>query len=606
MPGIFGFFKLDSDNSRTGLADAMASAMMNGRKLKVERHIDDGRGLCVGRAALGFVNPGNQPVEDRTHRYKLVFHGELYNNPGPLADPEYVLDLFIQKGEQCVSTLSGIFSFVIYDSATGELRLFSDKFGLLPLYFSVSARGITFAAEIKSVLRDDTIEKRLDYRSFGDFLHFGQILGQKTLLANIQLLPAASILTYSSATGKHAIKPYWYLGDLFPEERTAPSRDSLEEVVSSLIGAIRSRSGQLDQLGLSLSGGLDSRGILAGLQQDAQHIRTYTLGLPGCADQRLAQRMAKVAGTRHEFVPLEHEYTEHFYSLAERMVLLSDGMYLPHEATEVLALDYFKRADFTILLRGHGGEIAKAALAYPVMVTPRILSSNNGNVLDHIYEATNLVRRDIDLRNLLSPSFYACVNESARESLKESCGVMPRGLTPADVCLFYYINEHIRRQVVGSLDIFRTQIEIRMPYVDEDFIKVLLRLPLNLRNRGEVHYSLVKRCMPQLMKIPDANTGAPLDAGSLRLWVTDKFNSVMKRLSVTGFRHYTEFQKWHREGFRDSSEKIIFCPRTAERDMYNMDFLRTVFDQHTSGRKNYGHLLGTIVGMELWFRLFID
>ena len=73
-----------------------------------------------------------------------------------------------------------------------------------------------------------------------------------------------------------------------------------------------------------------------------------------------------------------------------------------------------------------------------------------------------------------------------------------------------------------------------------------------------------------------------------------------------GFRHYTEFQKWHREGFRKSSKDIIFSDQARQRDIYNVDYLEDVFEQHVTGAKDYGHLLGTMVGLELWFRRFVD
>jgi asparagine synthase (glutamine-hydrolysing) len=148
--------------------------------------------------------------------------------------------------------------------------------------------------------------------------------------------------------------------------------------------------------------------------------------------------------------------------------------------------------------------------------------------------------------------------------------------------------------------------EIRMPYVDESFIGKLLMLPVEERNRGEIHRKLVDRCMPALTEIPDSNTGAPLNAGPLRLYVTDKFNAVMKRMRIKGFRHYTEFEKWHRDGFHKSSQEIIFSERSMARGLYRMDYLEKIFNDHISGKKNYAHLLGTIVGIELWFRKFVD
>jgi len=112
--------------------------------------------------------------------------------------------------------------------------------------------------------------------------------------------------------------------------------------------------------------------------------------------------------------------------------------------------------------------------------------------------------------------------------------------------------------------------------------------------------------MPSLIKVPNSNTGAPLDAGPLRLFVTDKFNSLMKRLSVPGFRHYTEFNKWYRDVFKEISRRLIFHEKTRSRNLYDMDFLKEVFDIHMAGSKNYGRLLGTVVGIELWFRSFVD
>jgi asparagine synthase (glutamine-hydrolysing) len=289
------------------------------------------------------------------------------------------------------------------------------------------------------------------------------------------------------------------------------------------------------------------------------------------------------------------------------MIWLSDGMYHPHESTEMVALDYFKRAPFKILLRGHGGEMAKAALAYPVMVKPEVYKLNRGDqVLDYIFNVTNLVLRDIDPVGLFTPDCYLHMKGAARQSLIESCASVSEKLAPADVCLFYYINEHIRRQVVASLEIFRSQIEVRMPYVDEAFLKLLLQLEPQKRNTGEIHFELIKRCMPELIKVPNSNTGAALDANRFQLFILDKFHSVMKRLSIFGFRHYTEFQDWYRKSYKFTVEKMLFSQMITENRIFNDDYLRSIFIQHTSGNKNYAHLLGTAIGLKMSFDIYVN
>lgn len=560
----------------------------------------------MGRVSLGILNAADQPVTNEEKNCFLIFHGELYGT-AVQNDPEYVLKQYIEKGDACISNLNGIFHFAVYDRRTEQIKLFSDKFGLQPLYYALSSDGIIFAAQVKAILKDEKFGKTPDYESFADFLHYGQILGQKTLFKNIKLLAPASVLTFNLENSEVSLKKYRHLEQLFLTKNTDDYNTSAKDVIPFLLDSILKRSANKDILGLSLSGGLDSRGILAGFGENAEGLFTYTLGLPGCADQKLSEKMSRVAKTRHEFIELDQNYLQDFETMAMEMIRLSDGMYHPHESTEMLALEYFKRAEFKILLRGHGGEIAKAALAYPVMATPEVFSCNDGEaVLNHIFNITNLVIRDIEVKKLFTPFFADVMQSSPMRSLRESCGSVSEILAPPDVCIYYYINEHIRRQVIASLDIFRTQIEIRMPYTDEAYIGKLLKLPVAARNRGEFHAEFIKKCMPELIKIPDSNTGAPLDAGQLRLFVTDKFNSLMKRLSVKGFRHYTEFQKWHRDSFRENTRKIIFSEQAASRNFYDMDTLKSIFDLHISGAKDYGHLLGTIVGLELWFRIFVD
>jgi len=606
MPGIFGLYKKDSPEQANQIMEKMIRSMDPENRLRTDRFSEQKRGLCMGRVSLGILNAADQPVTNQEKNCFLIFHGELYGREGQ-KDPEYVLKQYIEKGDSCASELNGIFHFVVYDRRTEQIKFFSDKFGLQPLYYSLGSDGILFAAEIKAILKDENFDKTTDYESFADFFHYGQILGQKTLFKNIKLLDSASVLTFNLEDFKFSLNKYLLLEKLFVTKNSDGLKTSAEDVIPFLLESILARSANKEILGISLSGGLDSRGILAGMRKNAERLFTYTLGLPGCADQKLSEKMSRVAKTRHKFVELDQNYLQDFETMAREMIRLSDGMCHPHESTEMLALEYFKNAEFKILLRGHGGEIAKAALAYPVMATQQVYSCRDGEaVLNHIFNITNLVIRDIEAKKLFTPFFADVMQVSPIRSLRASCGSVSDILAPPDVCIYYYINEHIRRQVVASLDIFRTRIEIRMPYIDEAYIGKVLKLPVTARNKGEFHVEFIKRCMPELIKISDSNTGAPLDAGPLRLFITDKFNSLMKRLSVKGFRHYTEFQKWHRDSFRENTRKIIFSEQTAARNLYDMDMLKSVFDLHISGAKDYGHLLGTIVGLELWFRIFVD
>lgn len=604
MPGIFGIISpQNQDYVKQGL-EIFENLMNPTGSLNSDRHCTENATLGFGRISLGVFNHYPQPVSN--DNCTIIFHGEL-NHAQPGRDADYILARFQEKGEKCFGELNGIFHFLLFDKNARKIFLVSDKFGLQPLYYTHSAKFFGFAGEAKALSALPFFDKSIDYQSIGDFFHYGQILGNKTLFKNLKLLPPASFLTYELETGTIKIEEYWQLETLFRNVQQKNFSQSMNDAVTALKTSIENRSSLHDSLGLSLSGGLDSRTILAGLQEKSVGISTYTLGLPGCTDQKLAQKMAKIGQTRHEFLELDQRYLNNFEQMTEQMIWLSDGMYHPHESTEILALEYFKRAPFKILLRGHGGEIAKAALAYPVMVHPEMYKIQDKNsALNYIFNITNLGAKDIDLGRLIHPNRVKQIQSAPNESLLDSIGSLWGEIAAPDLCIFYYIREHIRRQVVASLEIFRSTVEIRMPFVEEYFMAALFQLPTNQRKDGELHRQFVAQYMPQLVKVPNSNTGAPLNASALRLFVTDKFHSIMKRFSILGFRHYTEFQKWYRTHFRESLQSILFSSTCAQRGIYEQQYLKEIVDRHISGKANYAHFLGTAAALEIWFRKFAD
>jgi len=605
MPGIVGFYALNIDPEN--LLSQMIRSVFHRDDYKVYKFIDIKEGLGVALVAPDCFSLGNQPFFSEDKKKLIIFDGELYNNPTQDPDAFYVLQSYIQKGESFINDLRGVFNFVIIDLQKKRLQLFSDKFDLKHLYYATIQEGFLFASEIKAILCHSKVSRAINPQAFADFYHFGNILGNKSLFRDIYLLPPASILTYDLAKKSVHITKYWDPCSLFSEKGCYDGNIKDIDLIERFINAVKIRLKNKEKLGISLSGGLDSRTILAALRDEARGMPSYTLGLKGCQDEIFSAQIARISGTKHIFLPIIlHRFKNRIENLVRDIIFYSDGLYLPYECTEKIALDYFKIAPFKILFRGHGGEIAKALFLYPVAITSEVFRLKNYNCIDFLFTKGNLVIRDKNPQSLFTSSFYSLIRGAARISIEESLKYVINFLHPVDIINYFFIFEYLRRQAVASLNIFRTQVEIRLPFMDEDFLNLLLKLPIKRRYTGEIHVKIIKHCMPALIKVPNSNTGAPLDAGKLRLFLTEKFNSLMKRLSLPGFRHYTEFNKWQRRYFKESIEKIIFDKRTLDRDIYRPEGLREVFEAHISGKKNYAHLLGTVVGLELWFREFVD
>src|SRR5262249_42127170 len=158
---------------------------------------------------------------------------------------------------------------------------------------------------------------------------FGFPFGTKTLAAGVSLLPPGSTLVYDWATQAVSVTQVSNIADAFqPWEGTeAEYTEAVREAFTRSVDRVLAGD---HPIGLSLSGGLDSRAILSSVNSARGTLHTYTLGVKGCAVQVIAERLARIAGTRHRFFELDSKYLRDFLPNLERMVSLTDGMYLSH------------------------------------------------------------------------------------------------------------------------------------------------------------------------------------------------------------------------------------------------------------------------------------
>ncbi len=245
--------------------------------------------------------------------------------------------------------------------------------------------------------------------------------------------------------------------------------------------------------GLSLSGGLDTRVMLSALDRlgRSQDLSTFTLGGRGCADEVIANQLSRMARTKHTFVALDDHYLEDLLPTAARMVSLTDGMYVSHGFTEMLALQGFESADSTVLLRGHGGELAKASTAWPLHTDKRIFGmSSTEEFIPYLLGRTTHVSVGDAAREVLTDRWIETLDgASAQRSLEQSLAGVP--LSPPDLCSYLYLKEYHRRVTIPSLEIFRNIADVRMPLADVGFIRSVLQGPARWRDGLGIHQALI-------------------------------------------------------------------------------------------------------------------
>jgi asparagine synthase (glutamine-hydrolysing) len=218
--------------------------------------------------------------------------------------------------------------------------------------------------------------------------------------------------------------------------------------------------------------------------------------------------------------------------------------------------------------------------------------------VSYLLRRLNYVDRQAPLRELFTEDWWAIMEGGARRSLEES--IADVRLAPSDLCSYLYLEEAHRRFTIPSLELFRHLVEVRQPFVDEDFLAVLLRAPPRWRDRTEIHRAIIGTNLPAFLRVRNSNTGAPVNAGPIREKILDMANSLFKRLNLHGYRHYHNFESWMKRRLVDSVEKELLEPDSWTRKIAREDTLRRLIGETRRGVADHGYLLQILLILELW------
>jgi asparagine synthase (glutamine-hydrolysing) len=120
--------------------------------------------VWLGHTRLSIIDlrpEANQPMLNTDESHAIVYNGEVYNFQDlkfkyrleglkTNGDTEVILESFIQRGEDLLKDLNGMFAFAINDVKKNELTLVRDRLGIKPLYYYHDNRVFAFASEIRA------------------------------------------------------------------------------------------------------------------------------------------------------------------------------------------------------------------------------------------------------------------------------------------------------------------------------------------------------------------------------------------------------------------------------------------------------------------------
>jgi len=380
MCGIAGVIDptLDAPRLRSILSSMVETLSHRGPDSSGLR-VQAGMGIGMRRLAVIDLVTGDQPLSDESGRIWVVQNGEVYNfrelrrdleSRGhrftTSSDTEVLVHGWNQWGEALPDHLNGMFAFAVWDEADRRLFLARDHMGVKPLYWARCQEAFLFGSESKALLASNLIDRRIDRVAWGQYLVFEHVPAPRSIWQGVQKLEAGSWLSFHDSVVSGP-RRYWRLG--FEPDRSGSYRDRCGELGEALRKAVRMELMSDVDVGVLLSGGVDSSAVALFTAGASTQPSTFTLGFddPSFDESYWAREVAAHLGATHHqasFAPGD------LAGVADEMLPLMDEPSADSSLLATYALCRFAAEHVKVVLGGDGGDELWAG--YPTYLAHRL------------------------------------------------------------------------------------------------------------------------------------------------------------------------------------------------------------------------------------------
>lgn len=242
--------------------------------------------LANSRLSILDISGGDQPIYNEDGAVCVVYNGEIYNAPelrlelqskghnfSTRSDTEVLVHLYEEEGEAMCKRLNGMFAFALHDAKKQQLLLARDRFGVKPLYYMDRQGELVFGSEIKALRLHPAFDSALSPEGLAVFLGLFYIPDPWTIYRHIQTLPPGHLMVHDRAGLR--IEPYHHLD--YSQKIGITPREAEDEAVRLLEQSVERQLLSDVPVGVLLSGGLDSRAVLAAAARHTPGMTAFTI-----------------------------------------------------------------------------------------------------------------------------------------------------------------------------------------------------------------------------------------------------------------------------------------------------------------------------------------
>ncbi|HEU0119611.1 MAG TPA: asparagine synthase-related protein [Bryobacteraceae bacterium] len=545
------------------------------------------------------------PLTNETGTLSMMFSGEDFSAPGTVAElrraghaidnnPASYLIHQAEEDSSFPASVNGRFHGLLLDRKTQSAVLFNDRYGMHRIYYHQSAEAFYFAAEAKAILAVCPQLREVDLEGLGELVSLGCVLENRSVFKGIQVLPPASAWTFRD---RRLIRRLEYFAPMEWEDQPPLDAEafyqSIREVFSQRVGWY---FGGREKVGVSLTGGLDSRMIMAWRREANRDFSCYSFGgmFRDCQDVSIAREVATRSGRQHQVIPVASEFLSQFPKYAERAVYLTDGCVNVSHSPDLYVNEIAATIAPVRLTGNYGGEVLRRVRAFKPMNT-----------------APGLFTED-----------FLKYKESGDTNFRRAIQGHP---------LSFAVFRQAPWHHYGLLSLERTQVSLRSPFLDNAFVKAVFRAPATVLANNDVSLRLIADGDPALGALPtDRGIVYGKDSAWWRArqkaidftvkaeyaydygmpqWLAkvDRLLSPFRPERMLLGRHkFYHFRYWYRHSLSSYVQDVLLDSKTLSRSFFNRKGLEAMVKGHISGRNNWTLGIHKALSVELMHRTLID
>jgi asparagine synthase (glutamine-hydrolysing) len=631
MCGIAGFFSpndIGGVELKTDILKEMASVLKHRGPDDFGAIFDEGCQVGLVHTRLSILDlskAGHQPMVSLSGRYVISFNGEIYNhnelrkmlpmvNWRGSSDTETICASFEEWGvSTAIKKMTGMFAIAILDKKNKELSIVRDRCGEKPLYYFVGENHFIFSSELKALKKYPKFNGAINKKSLTEFIDYGYISSDKSIYHNTFKCLPGEIVKYNLVDNSIIKEKYWALENIKNNEIKIPDTKIVSGMNKLLLESVKEQMISDVPIGAFLSGGIDSSLVVALMKKvSPSKITTFSIGFneDSYNEAHHAKMVAEYLGTNHHelyvsddqimgLIPeLSHTYDEPFGDVSK----------LPTMLVSELASKYVK-----VALTGDGADelfcgypryfnINKTFIEYQNSLSfkkmkLKLLSTISSEKLNSFYERLSFKKRSSKKGYKIHRKANIALSKSLADMYLQETSFSPyhgdivlgKDFDPSfgiqrnlpnsylEEMMYYDFHTYLPDNILVKVDraAMHYSLETRAPFLNHRVVEEAWNLPLHCKVREdqskwilrEVLYDLVPK---NILDRPKMGFGVPISS-------------------------------WLRTSLRTWAEKQISVERLTSEGFFDVDFVRSLWEEHVNGLHDWGQVLWNILMFQSWY-----